>query len=406
MHVVFVNRFFHPDFSATSQMLSDLSFALAEEGFAVTVVTSRQIYDRADADLDQEQQHNGVNIQRVWSTRFGRSSALGRLCDYLSFHLAAAYKLRAMLGPSHLVVAKTDPPLLGITVGIVARSRGAQVINWLQDLFPEVLGAVTKRHRVAQALVAILTRTRNRSLAAATMNVAIGDRMAHHIRQQGVAHTSVTVIENWCDGQQVTPQGRRENRLRQEWSLADKVVIGYSGNLGVAHEFDTILDAAEQLRDRADIEFLFIGAGSRLAWLKQQVSERRLSNVQFRPYQARAQIAESLSVPDVHLVCLRADMEGLIVPSKFYGVLAAGRACIFIGDSLGEIAVQVRNLRCGAVVTAGAGRELAKILGDLADDPARMLALGVQARVAFDQRFDRPIAIRKWATLLRSSAHI
>jgi glycosyltransferase involved in cell wall biosynthesis len=400
--VVFVNRYFHPDFSATSQMLGDLAFALVREGFDVSVVTSRQMYDQARAKLAVEETIDGVKVHRVYSTRFGRSGTLGRLFDYLSFHAAAALKLRALLSADHVVVAKTDPPLLGVTVGVVARSRGARTINWLQDLFPEVLGAVTTRHKVAQALVAVLTRLRNRSLAAAHENVAIGNRMARHVMDQGVSSKSLRIIENWCDGKVVSPRSRESNALRDEWRLAQQMVVGYSGNLGVAHEFDTILDAATLLRERRDIAFLFIGAGSRLAWLKQQVEQRGLSNVQFQPYQSRERLAESLSVPDVHLVCLRADMEGLIVPSKFYGVLAAGRACIFIGDPEGEIAVQLQNLGCGAAVRPHDAAELARQLNELAGNPDRLVALGTRARVMFEEKFDRGVAVRKWAQLLHS----
>lgn len=399
--VVFVNRYFHPDFSATSQMLGDLAFDLARQGFEVSVVTSRQLYDQARATLAAEEIVDGVKVHRVYSTRFGRSGTLGRLCDYLSFHAAAALKLRGLLGADHVVVAKTDPPLLGVTVGVVARSRGARTINWLQDLFPEVLGAVTTKHKLAQALVGMLTGIRNRSLAAAHENVVIGDRMARHVQQQGVSSRSLRVIENWSDGQVVSPRSRQGNALRGEWQLARQMVVGYSGNLGVAHEFDTILDAAEQLLERSDIAFLFIGAGSRLAWLKQQVRQRGLVNVQFQPYQSRERLAESLSVPDVHLVCLRPDMEGLIVPSKFYGVLAAGRACIFIGDPEGEIAVQVRRLRCGMAVRSYDAADLVKQLKDLADHPDALAELGVRARAAFEQKFERGVAVQKWAQLLK-----
>lgn len=404
MKVIFVNRYFHPDFSATSQMLGDLAFALAKEGFDVGVVTSRQIYDQAQAKLPHTERVAGVEIHRVYSTQFGRASTIGRLFDYLSFHLSAACKLRALLSREHVVIAKTDPPLLGVTVGIVARSRGARTINWLQDLFPEVLGAAMQQRGPVRTLVALLTRVRNGSLAAAHGNVAIGDRMARHVLQQGGNSALLQTIENWCDGYVVTPRARQDNPLRKEWQLADRMVVGYSGNLGVAHEFDTILDAAEQLRDRADIAFVFIGAGSRLAWLKQQVAERSLTNVQFRPYQSRERLAESLSVPDVHLVCLRADMEGYVVPSKFYGVLAAGRACIFIGDPQGELAVQVRKLECGAAVRAGDAGELTCLIKGLADDPQRLAALGAHARAVFEEKFDRPVAVEKWARLIRGLA--
>lgn len=401
MQIVFVNRYFHPDFSATSQMLSDLAFSLAAGGFSVTVVTSRQIYDAPEARLPAVEQVKGVNVYRVRTTTFGRERASGRLLDYLSFHFAAAFRLARLLRGGDIVVAKTDPPLLSVSAALVARLRGAQLVNWLQDLFPEVLGAAAPASRFSQWLLGALQGLRNRSLHAAARNVTVGRLMARRLVQQGIPLQSIDVIENWCDGRAVYPLARAHNALREEWGLSRPLVVGYSGNFGVAHDFDTILEAATSLGKRRDVAFLFVGAGSRLASLQERVRERGLTNVLFKPYQPRERLAESLSVPDVHLVCLRAEMEGLVVPSKFYGVLAAGRPCLFIGDPHGEIASAIRELDCGFALPAGDAQELARVVGTLADDRSLLQATGAAARRAFDERFDRSIAAARWTEVLR-----
>jgi glycosyltransferase involved in cell wall biosynthesis len=166
------------------------------------------------------------------------------------------------------------------------------------------------------------------------------------------------------------------------------------------HEFETILDAAERLQGREDVIFLFIGGGARLPWLKNEVLARGLRNVQFRPYQDRTLLASSLSVPDIHLVCLREEMEGLVVPSKFYGALAAGRPCLFVGAADGELAAAIRDLRCGFAVPSGDGAALASVIGTLAADRELVHNLGRAARVTFDERFDRSLAVHKWVALL------
>jgi glycosyltransferase involved in cell wall biosynthesis len=400
--VVFVNRYFHPDFSATSQMLSDLAFALAAEGFDVTVVASRQIYDAPAAQLPKLASLNGVAVHRVASTTFGRGSAAGRLLDYLTFHLAAAWKLLHLLRRGDVVVAKTDPPLLSVTVALIAHLRGAVLVNWLQDLFPEVLGAIASKGRAAQWPIGVLRALRNRSLRRARRNVVVGERMGRYVTAQGVSAQAVEVIENWCDGRIVQPLSRESNPLRAAWGLSRSFVVGYSGNLGAAHEFDTIIDAAEQLRGRDDVVFLFIGAGSRLAHLQAEAQRRGLSNVMFQPYQSREKLTESLSVPDAHLVCLRPDMEGLVVPSKLYGVLAAGRPCLFIGDLEGEVPTVLRAADCGYCVVPGAAAELAALIRNLADNPQVAQGLGATARAVFERRFDRAIAARRWSAVLRS----
>jgi colanic acid biosynthesis glycosyl transferase WcaI len=136
--VVFVNRYFYPDESATAQLLSDLAFGLAEHGFDVHVVCSRQLYGAPEAQLPAEEAVRGVVIHRVWTTRFGRRRLLGRALDYVSFYITCAVELLGLLRRRDVVIAKTDPPLISIVAALAARLRGAVLVNWLQDVFPEV----------------------------------------------------------------------------------------------------------------------------------------------------------------------------------------------------------------------------------------------------------------------------
>lgn len=403
MRVIFVNRYFYPDFSATSQMLSDLAFDLAADGCDVTVLTSKQIYDAPRARLAARESLDGVRVLRLATTRFGRGGAAGRLLDYLSFHLAVAWMLMVVARRGDIVVAKTDPPLLSITAALVTRLRGAVLVNWLQDLFPEVAHAAAVNSRFVGGLLRALLRWRNRSLRLAACNVAVGRLMARHLAAQGIADECIRVIENWCDGARVRPIARDQNRLRAEWGLGQSFVVGYSGNLGVVHEFDTMLEAAEQLKARGDIVFLFIGAGARRAALEEQAAARGLSNVKFRPYQHRKRLAESLSVADAHLVCLRDAMEGLVVPSKFYGVIAAGRPCLFVGNPQGEIPTLLRDLGCGHSVAPGDAVRLAHLITELADEPGLARAMGAEGRRAFEERFERAMATKRWVEVLQDA---
>jgi len=145
MKSVFVNRYFYPDHSATSQLLSDLCFFLADKGFQVHVVTSRQLYEDPEAELAEEEEVNGVKVHRVWTSRFGRTHLLLRAVDYLTFYLSAGYKLLSLVSREDVIVAKTDPPLISVVAWLVAKLKGAMLINWLQDLYPEVAMALEVR---------------------------------------------------------------------------------------------------------------------------------------------------------------------------------------------------------------------------------------------------------------------
>ncbi|MCB1484144.1 MAG: glycosyltransferase family 4 protein, partial [Hyphomicrobiaceae bacterium] len=320
MAVIFVNRFFYPDHSATSQMLSDLAFALAEKDETVIVITSRLRYDDPAVRLPATETVRNVTVRRVWTSRFGRHNLFGRIFDYATFYLSAAWAVLHLAQKGDIVISKTDPPMLGVLTGAVARARGAKTANWLQDIFPEVAQAVGMGNgRLSGALFSALGNLRDRSLRNSDATIAIGERMAALVERCGVAETKIRVIPNWADCDSVVPVSPSENRLRASWGFADAFVVGYSGNLGRAHEIETLLDAIGRVEAKrgshpTPIRWLFIGGGAQFDTLKAECAARGLTSVSFQPYQPRECLAQSLSVADVHLVSLRPELEGLIVP--------------------------------------------------------------------------------------------
>jgi glycosyltransferase involved in cell wall biosynthesis len=411
VRLIFLNRYFHPDHSATSQMLSDLAFALKANGLSVQVITSRQRYELAAAELPRRECIAGVDVERVWTSRFGRRNLVGRGADYATFYCAAGWRLWRHARKGDVVVAKTDPPMLSVVVAPLCWLRRAKLINWLQDVFPETAAILRLGGVRVRAIYALLRLLRNRSLRAAVANVVPGERVAEHLKREGIRPALIRTIPNWADGSVIEAIDLRANRLRAEWGLSSNFVVGYSGNLGRAHDIATLLEAIAILErqssepsrpqpaeDRA-VRWLFIGGGALLARLQEEVARRALTSVLFKPIQPRERLSESLSTADVHLVSLRPELEGLIVPSKFYGIAAAGRPTIFVGDTDGEIARLISRHQCGCAVAMGDGRGLAQAIRGFAADPEHTRAMGVRARQAFAREFDKPIAVAKWRGL-------
>jgi colanic acid biosynthesis glycosyl transferase WcaI len=396
MKLVFVNRFFAPDDSATSQLLTDLSQDLGKGGWRVEVICSRQLYSDPAASLSPAETIGDVLVHRIWSTKFGRGTLTGRLFDYLSFHLAAFVRLLDTIEPGDIVVAKTDPPLISVIALVATKLKGAKLVNWVQDLFPEVairLGVPLMNGFPGRAI----TRLRNITLRHAARNVVLGMRMHHEIR---AVASHVSIIPNWADGETITPVPPGSNHLRSAWELSDRFVVGYSGNMGRAHEIEGIIEAIRHFHGTL-VTFLFIGAGAQYDRLRARIASLGLQdNVLFKPYQPRGQLSFSLSAADVHLVSLNPKMEGLIVPSKFYGVCAAGRPTIFIGDIEGELARTVAECGCGYSVEPGDARSLIRRIEELSCDAGLCDVLGKKARAALESRFDRRIAAAAWSNLL------
>ena len=413
MKLIFLNRFFHPDHSATSQILSDLAFALAERGKKVCVITGRQRYDAPKHVLPTRETIAGVAVHRVWASRFGRTNLSGRAVDYATFYMSAAWRLWCLAERGDVVIAKTDPPMVSVIAAGVCWLRGARLINWLQDIFPETAQNLGVGGRAATLAYGLMRRLRNRSLMAAHMNVVLGKRMAERVLSFDIPSDRVRIVHNWADGSAVTPLSHEANALRGEWELGDAFVVAYSGNLGRAHDVETVLDAMQLVAAAGDpampatsksayrsVLWLFIGDGALFGHLKAEVARRGFTSVRFKPYQPRALLAKSLSAGDVHLISLRPELEGLIVPSKFYGIAAVGRPTLFIGDVNGEIAELVARYQCGRTVAIGNAAQLAQTVLELARDEGQCRLMGKHAREAFEAEFDKPLAIARWEALL------
>jgi glycosyltransferase involved in cell wall biosynthesis len=402
--LIFVNRYFSPDHSATSQILSDLAFHLAQDDWDVHVVSGDTLYGDPSKRLPSEEALGRVQVHRVPGGKFGRSSLAGRAIDYLRLYVALRRRVRRLLSPGDVLIAKTDPPLLSIALAGLAARRGARYVAWLQDLYPEVAGALDVpfvEGRVEEALA----RARDRSLASADAIVAIGARMKERLTNRGLRDDRIHVIPNWSDDEDIKPVPPDQNPLRAEWGLSDKFVLGYSGNLGRAHEYETLLAAAERLKGRSSLIFLFIGGGHYVDQLREDARTRGLEALfQFRPYQDRSRLSQSLSVPDVHWLSLRTDLEGLIVPSKLYGIAAAGRPVINVGAPDGEVAQMVHAHRCGLTVTPGDGHAMAAAIERFLDHPELGHAMGRRARDMLQNEYTRARAFERWKHVLKDVA--
>jgi colanic acid biosynthesis glycosyl transferase WcaI len=398
--VVFVNRFFHPDLAPTGLHAADVAFDLATSGREVHAVTSRLAYEGGAPGYTAEETVRGVRIHRVWTTAFGRSSLAGRALDYISFYIFSFCCLVRELKRGDIVVAKTDPPLISVVAALAARLRGARLVNWMQDVFPETAQRAWKGS-LAEPLGVLAREVRNWSVGRAAVNVVLGERMAAEMVSL-VPGAHLRVASNWADGTAIRPMALEASGLRRDWGLEGKFVVGYSGNLGRVHDCHTILAAAHMLAGEGSVMFSFVGGGFHFPMVRAE----GLANVSVRGYVPESQLGESLAACDVHLVTLMPQFEGLIVPSKFYGVAAAGRAVIFIGDPDGEIARAIATHGCGVTVAAGDAEGLVAAIRDLRSSPEKLRAMGEQARVAFEREWDKPLALARWRNVIEEVARI
>lgn len=359
--IIFINRFYRPDHSSTAQLLTDLASNLLIDHSEIHVIASRSYYSGDNAELVKYEVLDDVHVHRAWSSKFGRKNIVGRSMDYLSFYLTSFLLMFLLVRKHDILVAKTDPPMISIFAAIVVKLKGGVLINWIQDLFPEIavaLGMKLFHPAVVYPIVAI----RNWSLKVAAVNVVLGAAMKEKIIREIGDRNKVEIIPNWTVSGECQPIKRADNFLADQWGLSDKFIIGHSGNLGRAHDYKTILGAAIQLQSDERVVFLFIGGGVGYDLLESAVKVQGLKNIIFKPYQPIDKLSYSLSVPNVHLLSLEPELEGLILPSKYYGILSVGRPIINIGSDSSDIGKEIAEVQCGYTARIGDVESLINVI--------------------------------------------
>ena len=393
LRVLVLNQYFHPDRSATSQLLTELceDLALSHD---VIVVTGRPSYDPEypieSRGLVSYERHRRVKVARVWSTQFDRSAGMvGRASNYATYLGTSIFgALRA--GRPDVVLALTDPPPVGLIGLGVARLRGVPFVLVSKDVFPEV--AIVLGRLSDPRLIAVLRRLSGTLLRGADRVVSIGRDMDERLLARGVPRARIVTIHDWSDGAVVRPlEGPSVLRAERRWD--EKFVVMHSGNVGLSQSLGSLIGAADRLRGDPGIIFAIVGEGAAKATLVAEAARRRLDNVEFLPTQPYQTLSDSLGAADVHVVGLRRGLAGFIVPSKVYGILAAGRPYIAAVEAAAEPGLIAEEHGCGIRVEPDDPDDLAK--GILQMRESDLGEMGRNARRALEERFDRPRAT--WA---------
>jgi glycosyltransferase involved in cell wall biosynthesis len=400
--ILFINQYYWPDHASTAQHLTDLAESLAARGFECHVLSSQSRYQPGGPRPAAQEEREGVHVHRVPATSRGRRATWTRLADYLSFYSLAS--LSALLLPRcDVVVTLTTPPIIGLLGTALKRLRGTRHVYWSMDLHPDAslaLGRMSANNPFSR-LMNWLSRF---VYLQADKVVVLGPYMADRIAQKGVVPDRIVTIPVWSRRDEVYPIPRAANSLRKALGLGDAFVAMYSGNMGLAHSFDEFLEAARRLRHDPGIVFVFVGSGPRRREVTDAVERAGLTNIRLLDYVPRSQLHASLSLADVHLISMRPEMTGIVVPGKLYGAMAAGRPAVFVGPEHCEPADAIRNSGCGMTVAPGDVDALTGALELLAGDSSLRRRMGERARSAFLAHYEQRLCCRRWCELITALA--
>jgi glycosyltransferase involved in cell wall biosynthesis len=321
----------------------------------------------------------------------------GRAANYVTYFLSACYAGLRLQRPD-IVVALTDPPIIGLAALLAGKRFGAPLVMTFQDLFPEVTALLDDFH--SETVNAALQRVNRFLVRRAACNVALGETMRQRlIDGKGAPPERTTIIANWADTSAIVP-GPKRNPFSEAHGLADKFVVMHSGNVGLSQNLETLVEAAALLRGVPDIQVVFVGEGVRKADLQERARALGLSNVTFLPFTPRERLSESFASADVFVISLQRGLAGYIVPSKLYGILAAGRPFVAAVEDECEVAAIARARECGRLAEPGNARDLADQILAFHADRAMAERTGANAREA-SLAFDRRGQVSRYMDLFR-----
>ncbi len=358
--VLLINRVYPPARGATGRVLRDLAREMARAGWSVTVLTT--------GEKTFMEKDGGISVFRVKAPTHPRG--------VFAYGLVLLSLWRgAMKQPRHdLVITLTDPPLL-VTIGRrYAKKKRTGHLHWCHDLYPDLFPSIG--FKLPEFILRSLSKISRRSMNKSGKVIAIGRCMARHLAHTGVETNKISVVTNWPDAELVDPSVKPDSkdvRLKKNVALArpsetllrddsPRFRILYAGTIGRAHPMKAILEAAEHLSIHPEIEFVFVGEGPAHDRLAVERARRGLQNIKLLPYQPASCLKDLMESGDLHLISMRDDAAGLLVPSKFYSAIAAARPVVYVGPGDTEIGRVIRDYGCGAIIPQGDGKTLAQAI--------------------------------------------
>lgn len=388
-----INQQYTPETAATGQIFRTIAKHMQENGFSVTVVAGRPFYQKAQ--VQKCETIDGVAVRRLWNTTFSRKSSLGKLMNLFTFQVNLLFYCIFRISKNETVLVGTAPPLAVVCAAIGRFFRRYPIVMTVQDLYPDVLaaGGVSSAGKLSYKLLEWMMR---RSMKKCERVVAISTEMQRHLISRYHLR-DVGLIPNLFP-EEINAIPSIAPKEARGWQ--DLTVVQYSGNFGVAHEYETLLGAVRFLRDEPGILFQIAGDGRNYDQLKQICEREQLPNIKFEGYAPLSELETHLALADVSIVIFNKDFQNILLPSKYYGILASGRAVLLISGCDSDIKRDIQAMDIGAAINHGDSQQLALTLLALRKLPKIVKEMSVRARALYDKSYSQQTILAMYRKLL------
>ncbi len=396
MHILLLNEYFPPDTSATAKWAAIVAESLAEN-HRVTVLAGRPSYDPSDLHphyLLRREVRGSLTVERVGSTAYPRFQMRRRVSNYLTY-LSLAIP-RALTISSDIVLAMTDPPIEGIAGALVARLTGRPFVYNIRDMYPDMaVGGSIVRPGSFTARWEAMHRW---ALRQASRIIVLGDDMRDRIIAKGVEPERVVISRDGIDIPEELPSP--DNSVAREIRGDCRFLLVHAGNLGFYGAWQTLISAVRTLESER-VGLVFIGEGA----MKPQVEAMAQGSraIRFVPFRPANEVPLVLSSGDMHVVTVKRGLEGVVVPSKLYPTLAAGRPVLGIAPEESDVVRIIRRTGCGLAANPDDPASVADAIRGVLHDSEQLPQMGRRAREA-SLSYDRVKQLKIFSAALEEAA--
>ncbi len=389
--LIVITEFYPPDYASTGQLIDELVSRLGQLGMPIRVFTSQPGYAFETANASRRERKGNAVIQRTKYSRLtwlkiGSKAINALLFVIRSFVHIVHNCIMGKYGKQDTLFLTTAPAFLPIVGYISKKLLGLSYVCLIYDLYPDLLVSLDVLPE-SHLLVKFWRFLNSQTWKNAEKIIVISDTMRQRILSQVPSvESKIVMIHNWADPEIIQPVKKAENWFAQQHQLTDKFVVLYSGNLGRAHDLETIMGAAQSLKN-TKVKFVFIGGGFKYKQAEQQAKNLSLDNCLFLPYQDKSVLSYSLSCADLALVTIAPGLEGTIAPSKLYGIMAAGTPIAVICEQHSYLRKILKDAKCGKAIDNGDSDALVEFINQLYQDKDAKQKMGQSSRQYFEENF-------------------
>lgn len=396
-------HYFYPDVASTGQILTELTEGMRDT-FDITVICvvpsySGTVEEKYKTKRMYTEEYKGMKVIRVRVPEFQKSNKISRIKNLVAYFLnalLATFKIEKQ----DYIFTISQPPILGGVLGVLGKwIKGGRLIYNIQDFNPEQTMAVGySKNKLLLNLVMAVDKF---SCKVSDKVIVVGRDMQETLRNRfnNKKVPKNVFINNWINEKDIYPLEQNHPKIidfKEKYNLNDKFIIMYSGNIGLYYDLENIIKVIGEFKDREDVIFAFVGDGTVKDKVEAYVNENNLNNVTFIPYQDKADLIYSLNAADIHWVVNAKGIKGVSVPSKLYGVMAAGKPVLGVLDKGSEARLIVEESNCGVCIESGNYKEIKNKINYILENKQKIKSLGQKGRIYLEQNLTKDVSINKY----------